>query len=136
MGKKLLIDLDDAEYERAMKAKGELTWKEVLLRNVPMSPEEMLKEKTDDYFKELSDYAAQNKSSQLNAGFNKMKAMIDSALDQKVLTGGFEKAIIIPTKTPKPEEKKPPKEKKAPAKKPKLSKLSKLTKSTKSKKRK
>ncbi len=83
---KILIELEREEFERATNAKGKLTWKEVLTRNIPKSEEEVLKTNTESYFRILGDYAVLRNNSLLNAKLALIKAYIIAALDNRSIS--------------------------------------------------
>lgn len=99
MGKSINVNFDQDEFEKASKAKGTLTWKEVILRNLPKSNEDILKDETERYFKRLIGWALMNKNSKLNAQFNFMKDGVISILDHKIVMKDLGKPFMIKTKT-------------------------------------
>ena len=99
MGKSINVDFDQDEFEKALKAKGELTWKQVILRNLPKSDEDVLKDETERYFRRLTGWALMNKNSKLNAQFNFMKDGVISILDHKTVMEGLGKPFMIESKS-------------------------------------
>lgn len=99
MGKSINVDFDQNEFEKASKAKGALTWKEVILRNLPKSDEDILKDETERYFKRLIGWALMNKNSKLNAQFNFMKDGVISILDHKTVMEDLGKPFMIESKS-------------------------------------
>ena len=99
MGKSINVDFDQDEFEKASKAKGALTWKEVILRNLPKSDEDVLKGETERYFKRLTGWALMNKNSKLNAQFNFMKDGVISILDHKTVMEDLAKPFMIESKS-------------------------------------
>lgn len=95
MGKSINVDFDQDEFEKASKAKGALTWKEVILRNLPKSDEDVLKDETERFFKRISGWALMNKNSDLNLRFNVMKSFVISALDHKGVSDEMKRVIMI-----------------------------------------
>lgn len=95
MGKSINVDFDQDEFEKASKAKGALTWKEVILRNLPKSDEDVLKDETERFFKRISGWALMNKSSDLNLRFNVMKSFVISALDHKGVSDEMKRVMVI-----------------------------------------
>jgi hypothetical protein len=95
MGKSINVDFDQDEFEKAVKAKGGLTWKEVILRNLPKSDEDVLKDETERFFKRISGWALMNKNSDLNLRFNVMKSFVISALDHKGVSDEMKHVIAI-----------------------------------------
>ena len=99
MGKSINVDFDQDEFEKASKAKGALTWKEVILRNLPKSDEDILKDETERYFKRLTGWALMNKNSKLNAQFNFMKDGVISILAHKTVMEDLGKPFMIESKS-------------------------------------
>lgn len=95
MGKSINVDFDQDEFEKASKAKGALTWKEVILRNLPKSDEDVLKDETERFFKRISGWALMNKNSDLNLRFNVMKSFVISALDHKGVSDEMKRVMVI-----------------------------------------
>ena len=57
MVKKILVDFDDETFKKLRLAKGDKTWREVILGVLPINTDEMLKSQIYDNFGEVRDKA-------------------------------------------------------------------------------
>ena len=57
MVKKILVDFDEETFEKLVKAKGDRTWREVILETMPKNPEDELKNAIYKEFGEVKEKA-------------------------------------------------------------------------------